>query len=180
MCGNLIKKGNLGSPLILYNRTASRAQQLAQELGNCSVANSPSEAVAGADIIFTCLTDDHAVLELFRQILDNDVTGKLFVNCSTTQPATSDDLAAMVEKKGAGVVTMPGKFGVPRPTYRASKPYEVTLTNPRLGQCSASQAWQKKAYSYACPPGKLIWLIGSDHTALACMTLFPSRWRRVH
>ncbi|KAI4140500.1 MAG: hypothetical protein LQ341_003816 [Variospora aurantia] len=110
MCGNLIKKGNLGSPLILYNRTASRAQQLAQELGNCSVANSPSEAVAGADIIFTCLTDDHAVLELFRQILDNDVTGKLFVNCSTTQPATSDDLAAMVEKKGAGVVTMPGKF----------------------------------------------------------------------
>ncbi|KAL9020826.1 MAG: hypothetical protein Q9185_002010 [Variospora sp. 1 TL-2023] len=112
MCGNLVKKGNLGSPLILYNRTASRAQQLAQELGNCSVANSPSEAVAGADIIFTCLTDDHAVLELFRQILDHDVTGKLFVNCSTTQPATSDDLAAMVEKKGAGVVTMPGKFGV--------------------------------------------------------------------
>ncbi|KAL8653617.1 MAG: hypothetical protein Q9210_001995 [Variospora velana] len=112
MCGNLVKKGNLGSPLILYNRTASRAQQLAQELGNCSVANSPSEAVAGADIIFTCLTDDHAVLELFRQILDNDVTGKLFVNCSTTQPATSDDLAAMAEKKGAGVVTMP-VFGEP-------------------------------------------------------------------
>lgn len=112
MCGNLVKKGNLGSPLILYNRTASRAEQLAQELGNCSVANSAPEAVASADIIFTCLTDDDAVLKLFRQILDSDVTGKLFVNCSTTQPAMSDDLAAMVEKKGAGVVTMPGKLEV--------------------------------------------------------------------
>ncbi|KAI4113178.1 MAG: hypothetical protein LQ345_005782 [Seirophora villosa] len=112
MCGNLVKKGNLGSPLILYNRTASRAEQLAQELGNCSVANSAPEAVASADIIFTCLTDDDAVLKLFRQILDSDVTGKLFVNCSTTQPGTSDDLAAMVEKKGAGVVTMP-VFGEP-------------------------------------------------------------------
>lgn len=109
MCGNLVKKGNLTSPLALYNRTSSRAEQLAAELGNCTVAKSASEAVSSADIIFTCLTDDLAVLELFRQILEKDVEGKLFVNCSTTQPATSDDLATMVEKKGADIVTMPGK-----------------------------------------------------------------------
>lgn len=109
MCGNLVAKGNLTSPLILYNRTRSRAEQLAHALGNCTVASSAPKAVAGADIIFTCLTDDSAVLELFRQILEHDVAGKLFVNCSTTQPATSDDLAVMVEKHGAGIVTMPGK-----------------------------------------------------------------------
>lgn len=110
MCGNLVKKGNLTSPLVLYNRTGSRAKQLAEELGNCTVADSATEAVAQADVIFTCLTDDLAVLELFHQVLEKDVTGKLFVNCSTTQPATSDDLAAMVEKRGAEMVTMPGKY----------------------------------------------------------------------
>ncbi|KAL9606438.1 MAG: hypothetical protein Q9179_000404 [Wetmoreana sp. 5 TL-2023] len=112
MCGNIVKKGKLTSPLLLYNRTTSRAKQLAEELGNCIVADSAKEAVTKADIIFTCLTDDLAVLELFRQILEGDVTGKLFVNCSTTQPATSDNLAAMVEKKGAHIVTMP-VFGEP-------------------------------------------------------------------
>ncbi|KAL8731398.1 MAG: hypothetical protein Q9181_004326 [Wetmoreana brouardii] len=108
MCGNIVKKGNLNPPLVLYNRTANRAKQLAEELGNCTVADSAQEAVTKADIIFTCLTDDLAVLELFRHVLEKDVTGKLFVNCSTTQPATSDDLAAMVEKQGADIVTMPG------------------------------------------------------------------------
>ncbi|KAL8923089.1 MAG: hypothetical protein Q9208_004773 [Pyrenodesmia sp. 3 TL-2023] len=112
MCANLVAKGNLTSPLVLYNRTSSRAEKLAHALGNCTVAKSAPEAVASADIIFACLTDDSAVLELFRQILEHNVAGKLFVNCSTTQPATSDDLAAMVEKHRAGIVTMP-VFGEP-------------------------------------------------------------------
>lgn len=109
MCGNLVRKGNLTSPLVLYNRTATKAFELAEKLGSCTVATEVDEAVAKADIIFSCLTDDLAVLALFRQILESDVKGKLFVSCSTTQPKTSNDLCEMVEAKGAGLVTMPGK-----------------------------------------------------------------------
>ena len=109
MCGNLVKKGKLTSPLILYNRTATKSIELAERLGNCVVATRVDEAVSKADIIFSCLTDDTAVLALFRQILEQDVKGKLFVSCSTTQPKTSNELGEMVEAKGAGLVTMPGK-----------------------------------------------------------------------
>ena len=115
MCSNLVKKGNLSFPLILYNRTTIRASQLADRLGNCHVAESLAEAVVGADIIFSCLLDDNAVMEAFQEILKEDVKGKLFVSCSTTQPETSDKLAEMIEAKEAGLVTMPGAHSVPYP-----------------------------------------------------------------
>lgn len=108
MCGNLVKKGNLSSPLVLYNRTESKAKDLAEKLGNCQVSASIDDAVANADIIFSCLTDDNAVMDAFHQILQQDVKGKLFVSCSTTQPETADRLAEMVEANDAGMVTMPG------------------------------------------------------------------------
>ena len=108
MCKNLVQKGNLSSPLVLYNRTAKRTTELADRLGNCIVASSIADAVADADIIFSCLTDDKAVFETFEEILKHDVQGKLFVNCSTIQPDKSDELASRVEAKGAGLVTMPG------------------------------------------------------------------------
>ena len=108
MCKNLVEKGNLSSPLVVYNRTARRSTELADRLGNCIVASSIADAVANADIIFSCLTDDKAVLETFEETLKHDVQGKLFVNCSTIQPDKSDELASRVEAKGAGLVTMPG------------------------------------------------------------------------
>ena len=113
MCGNLVQKGNLSFPLMLYNRTKKRATELAKRLGNCNVAKSLADVVAGADIVFSCLTDDKAVLETFQEILKEDVKGKLFVSCSTTQPETADMLAKMIEAKEAGLVNMPGKHFVP-------------------------------------------------------------------
>ncbi|CAF9932437.1 MAG: hypothetical protein HETSPECPRED_008360 [Heterodermia speciosa] len=112
MCKNLVQKGNLSSPLVLYNRTAKRANELSDRVGNCIVSSSITNAVADADIIFSCLTDDNAVLETFTEILKHDVKGKLFVSCSTTQPETSDKLASLVEAQDAGLVTMP-VFGEP-------------------------------------------------------------------
>ena len=109
MCKNLVQKGNLSSPLILYNRTSKRASELSDRLGNCTVSSSIANAVADADIIFSCLLDDNAVFETFTEILKHDVKGKLFVSCSTTQPETSDKLASLVEAQDAGLVTMPGK-----------------------------------------------------------------------
>ena len=138
MCGNLVRKGNLSSPLVLYNRTVSRASELSDSLGNCVVSSSVANAVADADIIFSCLTDDKAVFETFTEILKHDVKGKLFVSCSTTQPETSDKLASMVECRGAGLVTMPGRYCFTRSLFH-------TMAAVNLGHVHkppASFGWQ--------------------------------------
>lgn len=109
MCNNLVKKGKLEKNLIIYNRTKSISFELAERIGSCIVATSIKEAVSQADIVFSCLTDDEAVMETFADILKGDVKDKLFVNCSTTQPRTTNALAELLGAAGAGLVTMPGK-----------------------------------------------------------------------
>ena len=111
MCANLVDKGKLTSPLIIYNRTAQRAQELAAKIGGdrTTVAASVAEAVAAADIVFTCLGEDHSVSDTIDTALQGDVTGKLFVDCSTIHPTTTNALAKAVTAKGAEFVAMPGR-----------------------------------------------------------------------
>jgi 3-hydroxyisobutyrate dehydrogenase-like beta-hydroxyacid dehydrogenase len=110
MCKNLVEKGNLTSPLILYNRTQSRADKLSSQLGSdkTKVASSISEAVKASDIIFTCVGDDPAIKETVDAILKEDVSGKLVVDCSTVHPTTTNALAQKITAKGAEFVACPG------------------------------------------------------------------------
>jgi 3-hydroxyisobutyrate dehydrogenase-like beta-hydroxyacid dehydrogenase len=52
--------GRAGYPLVLFNRTAARAEELAVELG-AEIADTPVQAVAGTDVVVTMLSDDAAV-----------------------------------------------------------------------------------------------------------------------
>lgn len=114
MCKNLVEKGNLSQPLILFNRTQQRADDLSSKLGQgkAKVASTIAEAVQPADIIFTCVGDDKAVVETIDDALKNDVKGKLFVDCSTIHPDTTDKLAKTITAKGAHFVACP-VFGAP-------------------------------------------------------------------
>ncbi len=56
MARNLIKAGHA---LVVFNRTRSRAQELAQ-LG-ATVAATPGEAAGNAEVLITMLADDHAL-----------------------------------------------------------------------------------------------------------------------
>lgn len=114
MTKNLVEKGNLSKPLILYNRTTSRAQAHSESLGTdkTSVASTIADAVGPSDIIFSCLGDDKAVKAVIDEALQSNVEGKLFVECSTIEPATANALAKAVEAKGAGWISMP-IFGAP-------------------------------------------------------------------
>ena len=62
MCKNLAEKGYLSSPLIIFNRTHSRAEDLPAKIGH-SVDSSIAEAVEKADIAFVCLGDDASVTD---------------------------------------------------------------------------------------------------------------------
>lgn len=114
MAKNLVEKGDLSSPLLIYNRTTSKAEDLSKKIGHSTVVPSASELVAKADIVFICLGDDKSVLDMVSSILTEikDVKGKLFVDCSTIHPDNTSKEADMVTKAGAEFVACP-VFGAP-------------------------------------------------------------------
>lgn len=112
MCKNLVEKGNLSEELIIYNRTAQRAEDLSAKIGHSQVAASIAEAASAADIIFYCLGDDKAVTSTVDEILKADVTGKVLVDCSTVHPDTTTKEWKQIEAAGAAFVACP-VFGAP-------------------------------------------------------------------
>jgi 3-hydroxyisobutyrate dehydrogenase-like beta-hydroxyacid dehydrogenase len=114
MCKNLVEKGNLDKPLIIFNRTQKRATYLSKSLplGKSTVAASVEEAVAKADIIFTCVGDDSAIEATIDAALKGTTKGKLFVDCSTVHPDTTERLAKKIIAAGAEFVACP-VFGAP-------------------------------------------------------------------
>jgi len=114
MCKNLVEKGNLSQPLIIFNRTQKRADDLSTKLGDgkCKVASTILEAVKTSDIIFACVGDDKAINETIDSALEGDVKGKLFVDCSTVHPDTTNALSKKITGKGAHFVACP-VFGAP-------------------------------------------------------------------
>ena len=109
---NLVTKGNLSSPLILYNRTLQHAVNQSRRIGYSLVAKSLQEAVAKADIIWLCLQSQEAVEHTFAEIFstaDNSLTDKLFIESSTVNPDLSNNLAERVVEAGGEYVAMPGK-----------------------------------------------------------------------
>ncbi len=114
MCKNLVLKGNLEKPLILYNRTKKRSEDLAATLpaGKTEVVGSIEEGVKKADIIFTIVSNDAAVKEAIDTVLQFDVKGKLIVDCSTIHPNTTKQVAENVLAKGAEFIASP-VFGAP-------------------------------------------------------------------
>jgi 3-hydroxyisobutyrate dehydrogenase-like beta-hydroxyacid dehydrogenase len=115
MSKNLAEKAGLETPLLLHNRSVKRAQDLSARLpsGKTEVVEDLSAAVARADVIFTCLSDDAAVRETVQTILGaDDVGGKLLVECSTIHPKTTEELANAATARGAAFVAAP-VFGAP-------------------------------------------------------------------
>jgi 3-hydroxyisobutyrate dehydrogenase-like beta-hydroxyacid dehydrogenase len=113
MCKNLVEKGNLSQPLIIYNRTQQRAEELSATLGSgkSKVAATIEDAVKPAEVIFMCLSNDASVKDTIEIALaiSGGVRGKLFVDCSTVHPDTTNELAKRITGEGAQFVACPGK-----------------------------------------------------------------------
>ncbi len=114
MSKNLVEKGNLDQPLMIYNRSKQRSIDLSSKLpaGKTVIVDSVEDGVSKADVIFTCLANDAAVDETLKAALKGDVTGKLFIDCSTIHPDTTELLAKAVVDRGAEFVAAP-VFGAP-------------------------------------------------------------------
>lgn len=86
----------------IYDHHTSSAESLAVEL-NSTVAKTLPELTAASDVIFTVVTDDKAMDEIFapeNSLLDG-ATGRLFINCATVSPASHEKAAAAAAENGA-------------------------------------------------------------------------------
>jgi 3-hydroxyisobutyrate dehydrogenase-like beta-hydroxyacid dehydrogenase len=122
MARNLIKAGNT---LIVFNRTRSRAQELAQ-LG-ATVAATPGEAAAGAEVLITMLADDHAVEDAILgpgRALQSLSPGAVHLGMSTISVALSRRLQAAHRERQQHYVAAP-VFGRPE-AAEAAKLFIVT------------------------------------------------------
>lgn len=96
MAANLLKRGY---SVTVYNRTAGKADELFAH--GADLAPTPAHAARAADVVFTMLSNDAALLEVFHGehgIMSGIAPGQTVIDCSTVSPATSrrlyDELAA--------------------------------------------------------------------------------------
>ncbi len=105
MSRNLLKAG---FPLIVWNRTASKAQALASE--GASVAKTPREAVQGTDVVLLCLPTQVEVREILTRpdgVLAGVAKGKTIVDTSTIDPSASQELIALAKSHGVEMIEAP-------------------------------------------------------------------------
>src|SRR5204862_8018878 len=77
-----------------YDTNRAAATSIAAELG-CAAAQDLSEVTAESDLIFTVVSDDNAMRNIFTGSGDNllvNARGRLFINCATISPQVHVEL----------------------------------------------------------------------------------------
>ena len=125
MARNLIKSGH---SLTVYNRTRSRAVELAP-LG-AKIADSPGAAAAGAEIIITMLADDRALEDVMFKpgdVFESIPAGAVHISMSTISVALSRRLTETHREKRQHYVSAP-VFG--RPDAAAAAKLFIVAAGP--------------------------------------------------
>jgi 3-hydroxyisobutyrate dehydrogenase len=97
-----------GHSLVVWNRTAEKAQPLAAR--GTTLAASPAALAQEAEVILTILSDAAAIEQVYggaEGILAADLTGKLVLEMSTVRPETQVALAGRVRARGGAHVECP-------------------------------------------------------------------------
>lgn len=87
----------------VYDVHRPAAETLAAELG-CHAPGTLAAVTAGADIVFTVVTDDDAQIALFATNGDSlleGAAGKFFINCATVSPSVHREIGERCERAGA-------------------------------------------------------------------------------
>ncbi|MDR2269419.1 MAG: NAD(P)-dependent oxidoreductase [Sphingobacterium sp.] len=101
MAKNLEKAG---FPLAVYNRDIAKTKDFEAQ---STVYKEIVDLVSDNAIIFTMLTNDDAVREVYSKILELPINGKLFVDMSTIAQDASIKLADQLKEKGATFLDAP-------------------------------------------------------------------------
>lgn len=99
--------------LVVWNRTASKAEAFARE-HKARVAATPAEAVGNADVVITCLPSSievEAILHGDNGMLDALPKGAVLVDCTSGDPPTSRSIAAELGGRGVDFIDAPVSGG---------------------------------------------------------------------
>lgn len=105
MTASLIKAGY---DVTLYNRTRSRAEELAKE--GAKVANTPAEAAEGNDVVITMLADPQAIHDVVlgkKGVIEGLKKNAVLIDCSTVDPATTKATLEAADARGARFLDSP-------------------------------------------------------------------------
>lgn len=100
-----------GALVAVWNRTASKAQSLADELGIAAPALL-HELAAQCDVVFLCVSADSDVVEVVDALLPGLRAGGVVVDTSTVAPATARAVAARLAGIGVDFLDAPLTGGV--------------------------------------------------------------------
>lgn len=95
MARNIVRAGH---DLRVWNRTRAKAEPLAAD--GAYVADSPAEAVRGADVVLTMLYDGDAVLEVMREAAPALRPGAVWAQTTTVGVQSIPELAGFAEEHG--------------------------------------------------------------------------------
>jgi len=89
-----------GFPVTVWNRDPAKAAGLVAD--GARQAQSPAEAVVGADVVFTMLTNGAAVAEVLfdKGVADAMKPGKIVVDCSSIAPPVARENADRLARQG--------------------------------------------------------------------------------
>ncbi|MCC5877501.1 MAG: NAD(P)-dependent oxidoreductase [Candidatus Sumerlaeia bacterium] len=109
MCGNLLARG---AELTVWNRTASRAEELVK--AGARQGSTPAEAVRGADVVCVCVSDTpdvEAVVFGEGGALEGMEAGAVLIDFSTISAAATEEFSRRAAKKGIDWVDAPVSGG---------------------------------------------------------------------
>lgn len=105
MAANLLKQGY---SLTVYNRTAAKAEDLIRQ--GARQAETPADAARSADVLFTNVSHDAALLEVIlgeNGVLEGAHPGLTVIDCSTVAPETSRQVAERLAECSAEFLDAP-------------------------------------------------------------------------
>jgi 3-hydroxyisobutyrate dehydrogenase len=97
-----------GHSLMVWNRSSAKAQALVSK--GATTSASPANAVDGAEVVISVLTDAQAIQSTYDSpegVLKAQIKGKLFIDMSTVRPQTVIDLGAKLKAAGAAFIECP-------------------------------------------------------------------------
>jgi 3-hydroxyisobutyrate dehydrogenase len=102
-----------GHEVTVWNRSRDKFAPVVEK--GARAADSPAAVARGAEIVMTCVTDQHAMQEVLFSadgIAAGAKPGLVVVDFSSIAPAAARDFSAKLEKNGIGLVDAPVSGGV--------------------------------------------------------------------
>ena len=147
MAGHLVTAGH---DVSVWNRTAAKAEQWAGE-HNGLAAETPADAIRGADFVFLCLGDDPDVLAVYDAMaaeISNDV---IIVDHTTASASLARNLYTRSASQGAAFIDAPISGG-----QAGAENGQLTI------MCGGDAAAFKQAEPIMSAYGKKMTLIGES------------------